>query len=767
MTGPKPELMGEVFTDALPTEDPVLYGHADIHPKGAFEARSHQTFRLTYTCGRYGLDDTGSIKIVFRFTADGGDLQMTDPAAPNYVTAKASNGTPLKLSFDSTGHVRPWYRALTVFVHRGFLREGDTIDIVVGDTSGGSPGHVLQSMCETAFTWRVIADVCATGHYVPIAESPTINIVPGPPAVWKVVLPTLRRPGEGFRLGIKAEDRYGNPSDKTDATLTLRPSAPIDGLPETVTITPGQRAVTIEGLSTDAEGWLDIAVYDTAGTELARSNPLLVRAGAEASWWADMHGQSGESVGLNTAREYFDFARDMAFLDATSHQANDFQVNGAFWAHINELTAAYHEEGRFLTLPGYEWSGNTGVGGDRNVYFRHEGRPIRRSSHALIADRSEILNDAPTARDLFAALRNEDCVAYAHIGGRPADVAYAHDPRIETAMEIHSAWGTFEWLMADCFAQGYRVGVVANSDGHKGRPGASYPGTSQFGAYGGLTCFLMDRLTRDQLFDCLRARRHYATTGERIHLDLSVSVASGAERFAVDPLVAEGPATRCGQLGMGDIARVRDAEAMLTFSTRARRPILRADILNGMETVVSLRNPACGGGGGGGGRQNRIRVLWRGAMVKGRGARASWEGRVTLRGARIARTADICAWNPDRPSRRVGDAAVEWESVTAGNFGAVDLWLEDEAADAVLEIETNHAAARIPLAELGAEDHVIEAGGLDLELRLCRLPEVLEGDALSAEVAVPLIGERDNPLWVRITTEDGFQAWSSPVYLFR
>ena len=70
-----------------------------------------------------------------------------------------------------------------------------------------------------------------------------------------------------------------------------------------------------------------------------------------------------------------------------------------------------------------------------------------------------------------------------------------HDPAIETAVEIHSAWGTFEWLMADCFTLGHRVGVVCNSDDHKGRPGASYPGASTFGAYGGLTCFLAEELT--------------------------------------------------------------------------------------------------------------------------------------------------------------------------------------------------------------------------------------------------------------------------------
>ncbi len=53
-------------------------------------------------------------------------------------------------------------------------------------------------------------------------------------------------------------------------------------------------------------------------------------------------------------------------------------------------------------------------------------------------------------------------------------------------MEIHSAWGTFEWLLTDGFPLGHRSGVVCNSDGHKGRPGASYPGAATFGAYGGL-----------------------------------------------------------------------------------------------------------------------------------------------------------------------------------------------------------------------------------------------------------------------------------------
>ncbi len=354
MQGPEPHLVSEIFSDALPAEDPVLYGCADIEPKGAFEARSYQTFKLTYKTGRYGLDDTGSIKIVFRFTADGGDLQMEDPVAPNYVSAKTSNGASLKLSFNSTGHARPWFQSLSVFVHKGYLREGDTIEITVGDKTDGSPGYILQSMCESAFTFRVLADVCATGHFVPITESPAINVVPGAPSVWKAIVPTLKRPDEPFRLGIKAEDLYGNPSDQVDMNLSLEASGEINGLPTQLRFNPGMRAVVVDGLSINSDGSYHITIRGDDGTVLTRSNPIEIKSGTWSSWWADMHGQSGESVGINTAREYFSFARDLAFLDATSHQANDFQVNGAFWTHINELTAEFHEDHRFLTLPGYE-----------------------------------------------------------------------------------------------------------------------------------------------------------------------------------------------------------------------------------------------------------------------------------------------------------------------------------------------------------------------------------------------------------------------------
>ena len=64
------ELVGAAWPSAQPGVDPVLYGHVILDPVGAFEVRSLQTFRLIYTVGRYGIDDTGSIRVVFRFMGD-------------------------------------------------------------------------------------------------------------------------------------------------------------------------------------------------------------------------------------------------------------------------------------------------------------------------------------------------------------------------------------------------------------------------------------------------------------------------------------------------------------------------------------------------------------------------------------------------------------------------------------------------------------------------------------------------------------------------
>ena len=740
---------------------PEMMGTATITPEGRFEAGSYQSFTLTYTAGYFGIDDTGSIKIVHRFASDMGRPQFDDPKAPNYVTVEASNGAVLYLEYDMKRNIRPWDKTLYIKVVRGFLREGDRIVVRFGDPRQGSPGMRLQTFCEETFEFRVLVDAIATYDYVELPVQPEIAIVSGKPVLWKAIVPTSRSTGERFRLCLKGEDRWGNPSDLCDGTFSLKANIPVDGLPATVTFEPGQFSVVVDDLAVHEPGDVLIDLVDGDGRVAARSNPLRIERSLELRpYWADLHGQSEETIGTNSARDFHLFARDKAFLDAVAHQGNDFQVTSEFWRHLNDLAREYNEDGRFVVFPGYEWSGNTGLGGDRNVLYRHEDRQIHRSSHALVHDLSDIDTDAHSAQALFEALKDEDCVVFAHIGGRYADIRIAHDIRLERSVEVHSAWGTFEWLLEDAFEHGYRVGIVSNSDGHKGRPGASHPGATKFGAYGGLTCMLAPALSRDGLLEALRRRHHYGTTGCRMIMDTRVTFDRPAESFDDDPLLGPTASRTVGEAMMGDIVRTADREVTFRIDVHASSPIERLEIRNGLETVETWRPFSRDKLG------RRIRVIWEGSEYRGRGRETVWDGSATLENNAFDRVTPINRYNLDKRFETTSPRTLEWQALTTGGFGGFDAWLADAGAG-TLNIDTALVKTTIAIDDIGYDDLVFDAGGIGRRIRVFRMPDDNAASVARMERRIALRNDRDNALYVCLTQEDGHLAWSSPIYLFR
>jgi predicted DNA-binding protein len=734
-------------------------GRARIEPLGAVEAGGFASFTLTYTAGYFGIDDTGSLKIVFRFASDMGRPQFTDPKAPGYTTVEASNGAVLEVAYDPKRNIRPWDKTLFIRVMRGFLREGDRIAVRFGDRSKGSPGIRMQTMAEPTFEFRVLVDPFATYSYCELPESPHVPVVAGPPAKWVAVLPSLRRAGEHFRLSLKAEDKWGNPTDKANTRLHFKPSSPVGNLAKTLDWKPGRRAAVLEDLHVDQPGDLVIEVLDEAGKTLCASNPLRIAAKAELlPFWCDLHGQSEETIGTNSAEEYFAFARDLGFLDAISHQGNDFQITTPFWRRLNELSARYNRDHRFIAFPGFEWSGNTGLGGDRNVLFMKEGRQIHRSSHALVDDLSDVGTDANSAEELFRALKGEDCLVFAHIGGRYADIKMAHDIRLERSVEVHSDWGTFEWLLGDALEQGYRVGILANSDGHKGRPGASYPGASLFGAYGGLSCVLAKELTRPALMEALRRRHHYATTGCRMHLDVRARFDGPAEGFEDDPRLGPTRAYAVREAIMGDIVR-SDREVTLQVEAIGSAPIERMEIRNRMEVLETVRPYGQSDLGG------RIRVIWEGSEYRGRGRQTVWDGEARLAGNGFAHVRPVNFYNLDKQVTRRDASRVSWQALTTGGFGGFDAWLDDPSAG-TLAIDTKLVKAEIPVASIGLEDRVFATGGgIKRQIRVFRLPDENRQRRLKLERRLKPTRGRDDAYYVCITQEDGHLIWSSPIYV--
>jgi hypothetical protein len=375
-------------------------------------------------------------------------------------------------------------------------------------------------------------------------------------------------------------------------------------------------------------------------------------------FWGDTHGQSNETLGTNTAREYFEFGRDKAFLDVMGHQGNDFQITGAFWRELNALTRV-RPAGPVRVHPRLRVVGQHGGGRRPQRALPPRGRdhpPLlarpdrRRRRHRRRgrgrARRAPAVRQAQRARTAWWWRTSA--------GATPTSSSRTIPWRRRS--RCTRPWGTFEWILRDAFEKNYRVGIVANSDGHKGRPGACYPGASFFGSYGGLTCFLAERLDRDAIFESMRRRRHYATTGNRACLSVTAELASEAEVFLRDPAAGPTASEHARRLLMGDIARVADSEVDLAIEVVGSAPIERLDIFDGLDLIETVRAYTAGDLGA------RVRFVYEGAEYRGRARTTTWDGTLRIEGTRILRTAVINNWNLDRGIQRQDAASLAFKA---------------------------------------------------------------------------------------------------------
>src|ERR1044072_7505258 len=193
---------------------PEHMGGIALSPSGPFVAGSHAELTLVYTAGTFGIDDTGMVKISWRTTSDMSKPQFDKPQAANFTTVEASNGAKLEVWFDKL-NIRPYANTLLIRVGRGFLRQHDTLTIRMGDRRQGSPGLRLQTNVEERVELRPSVDAFATYEFCELPEQPAFDLVPGPAATWKAILPSLAVAGEPFRLALVAADICCNPAHKS------------------------------------------------------------------------------------------------------------------------------------------------------------------------------------------------------------------------------------------------------------------------------------------------------------------------------------------------------------------------------------------------------------------------------------------------------------------------------------------------------------------------------------------------------------------------
>jgi hypothetical protein len=252
----------------------------------------------------------------------------------------------------------------------------------------------------------------------------------------------------------------------------------------------------------------------------------------EALVFGDLHQHSSLSDGMGTVDDCYTRSRDLYNWDFAALTDHEWFVRNRLlpseWEYIKSVTASFNAPEDFITIPAYEWTSARwpNGAGHKNVYFLNESKPIY-----SVADTT-----ANVTPKLFAQLKAVGAIAFPHHIGWTGVDWQNHDPLAQPNVEIVSVHGAFEYMgnepithrggipgmfMQNGLAQGLRFGVLGASDGHgliwHHGIGRKYDPWIQ----GLAGVWIKGKLTRESLFEALKARRVYATSGTRILLYFS------------------------------------------------------------------------------------------------------------------------------------------------------------------------------------------------------------------------------------------------------
>lgn len=712
-----------------------LAGNASINIQEAVAGEKINCL-LTYKAGKLGIDDSGSLKILYRLASDAGEPQFRDATKDNFVKIFSSN-KKIIFSIDSKSEgtkgkigVRPWSRGFCLNISGDELKDGDKIYFQLKNWR-------MQTFCENNFQLKILADPFATGRYIELPNSPAIKIISGKPQKLTIISPSSAKKNQYFHSLIKLEDIWGNPCYDLNGEFEIINHKEFS-CAKKIKFKNGKTAIKIKAHS---EIVFLKARYQTL---TGISNPTVIKTtkSAQNHYWSELHAQSEETVGTNDIDSYFSFAKNYAAVDVICHQGNDFQITDDFWKKINKITVKYNRNNRFVALPGYEWSGNTSKGGDRNVIYFNENQPIYHSSRALIENRDIKKDDARDVNVLFNKIKNKKAILMAHVGGRYADLN-KHDAKTEKLIEVHSCWGTFEWFLFEALKKNYKVGFAANSDGHDGRPGASYPGASHFVNRGGLTCILANELNRSKIFEALKKRHCYATTGARIFLD--VSLKNGKNKLGI----------------MGDAISIKGAVIPdLSIASIGTSPIERIEIYNKDRLIEmffsEIKTTDI----------KYIKIVWKGAGSYGRSRQKSWFGKVKLLKLKIAGQIETVNFYNRKSSLKLTGDTIALQGETAGNNQALILPIYQNAnREAAIQADINGAKIIIPIDAINKAPKRYKTEGLDSYIEIYETVGAACPTYMKLEKKLTGLNKGLNSIFVKIIQRDGNLAWSSPIFI--
>ena len=551
--------------------------------------------------------------------------------------------------------------------------------IRLGDTRFGGKGTRVQTFVESDFRWRFYVDPVGTSRFAAVKPDLQWSIVAGEPHRLEIVSPRLVGVGVPFKVHVHAEDIWGNVTkDLKEMNVSLRvrhADQRVFEASEEVPLTGWSNVVFRDMTLADQGSYMiEAELRDASGTVLLTAKvPITASTSSIVPkiLFGDLHVHSDDTVGTEDSAYNFSYGRDIAGLDVLGYTANDFQITKEKWEATVALIVSLNKPGSFVLFPGTEWCGNSAAGGDHNIVFLAD--PVAQppefpfDRHGNVARSFEWSENGPADLQPGAWPLDEVYATYAHdsenhlliphVGGRRCNLAW-HHPRLERLLEIGSAWGQFEWLLQDAVRRGWKLGVSANSDEHRGRCGGGVPGTAVFGTRGGLTGILADTLDRQTVASALRSRHTFATTGTRL---VGIVTADDGRLQGDEVDVVDSVRLQYHFLGNVGFSSIE------AFDATGR--VWHRDLWEESESERKV-----------------LRVSWGGARLYDRYREAVWHGRIVFDGESRMKAIQPFGgieYNPEDTVSKAIDHSIQFDSRTSGDTDGVHATFVQSVPDAV------------------------------------------------------------------------------------
>ena len=737
---------------ALLDEQPDAVG-ALVADAGPFEVRSYGTIRQTYTVGSKDIEPGGGFLIARHFMT-GFAYQVDDGADDNYLSIGSTNPTVrfAKSSLPVSGMHGGFRGATEMLVFRvssGRLTAGDKVTVTYGDTSGGGRGLLMPSFTSDRMPLPLYLDFDGSGTLVSLPIQPVV-VSGSRVAGVHGFAPSVVATGEAFEVAVRAEDRFYNratgPIPAWQVLVNGEPLARIEAGSEAIAL--------LKDIRFDAPGIYRFAFRSDDGAIAGIANPVLVEdAPKRRIYWGDTHAHSGFAEGIGTPERLMVWARDDARLDYVTHSEHDIWMDDYEWSVLQDNVRRFSRDGEFVAFLGYEWTVQSTQGGHHNVLFRTpDGR--RRIPAQEFGTLSALYQGLRTYHD------PNDVVVIPH--AHQAGDYRQNDPLLAPLVEIMSQHGSFEWFGRMYLQRGHQVGFIAASDNHLSQPGYSAPLGGSLSQRGGLGALRSQSRSRDALFDAMKNLAAYATTGDRMILDVALNGEDMGRRvpFAEDRSIV---GRVVGTAPIASIALLKnDAEIW------QRDYLTHADLTGDGDYLLTFESPAEPYHPG----DNPRGWRW-------------WRGEVEVQDAIVRSAQGVSFHNVNTQTVDVADgSSIAFSTHTRGGASSIQLRLEEVRRSARLtvklrsgrefgggpprlrrhqELPANEAALELRAAEGGIVRAELPVDGYADAVTLRRL--VAEG-TMDVAFTVQDRGERHGDYYyVRVRQANDAMAWSSPIWV--